>query len=170
LGPAVAEMPSPKDPCSMICGVDPSGMTMDQIGVKANASCVSYGASIPMYPEFLGVWTASAPATCGVGGQGRQSLAATLRFSDRQLGAFQPMCVLGCLRQNARTAVTTAVNGLKRNRSSPQKMRLKWGRWDRNRTCNLRFWRKRHCILPPSYPVSPVGRDQNSSPFSSHAV
>ena len=39
-----------------------------------------------------------------------------------------------------RTAVTTAVNGLKRNRSSPQKMRLKWGRWDRNRTGNLRLW------------------------------
>ena len=100
----------------MICGVDPGGMTMDQIGVKANASCVSYGASILMYPEFLGVWTASAPATCGVGGQGGQSLAVALRFSVRTLVECKPIYVLVCLRQNARTAVTTAVNGLKVNR------------------------------------------------------
>src|SRR5262249_37605978 len=83
--------------------------------------------------------TGSAPATCGVVGQGGQSLAAALHFSERQLVVFKPVCVLGWLRQSARTAVTTAVNGRKVNRRSPQKMRLKRGRWDRNRTCNLRF-------------------------------
>ena len=110
------------------------------------------------------------PATCGVGGQGSQSFAATLRFSDRQLVEFQQICVLGCLRQNARTAVTTAVKGRKRNRSSPQKMRLKWGRWDRNRTCNLRFWRSRRCVL---YSLVQSHNDENSCAFMcirSHSV
>ena len=129
-----------------------------QMGSKPRkTSCESCGRSLDKFSVYAAGATGCAPATCGVGGQGGQSLAVALRFSDRQLGAFQPMCVLRCLRQNARTAVTTAVNGLKRNRSSPQKMRLKWGRWDRNRTCNLRFWRKRHRVLPRLIPSRQLG-------------
>jgi hypothetical protein len=106
----------------------------------------SHEACRPMHSGVRGRRVRSATATCGVGGQGSQFLAAALHFSDRQLGAFQPMCVLGCLRQNARTAVTTAVNGRKRNRSSPYEMRLKWGRWDRNRTGALRLWSTRRAV------------------------
>jgi len=46
-----------------------------------------------------GRWTGSAPATCGVGGQGSQSLAAALHFSDRKPGTIKQICVLGCLRE-----------------------------------------------------------------------
>jgi hypothetical protein len=115
-------------------------MTLGQIGVKSTASCWSYEASITMSPEFLGRWESTRTCNLRCWRTRRSVFSGRPAFLGSSARHVSADVRLGCLRQYTRTAVTTAVNGLKRNRSRPQKMRLKRGRWDRNRTCNLRFW------------------------------
>jgi hypothetical protein len=70
----------------------------------------------------------------------------------------------------ARTAVTTAVNGLKLNGSSLQEMRLIEGRWDRNRTCNLRLWSTRRTVQDRLAQSQNVESSSTFTSVSSHTV
>jgi hypothetical protein len=55
-------------------------------------------------------------------------------------------------------------SGSRHSGLEPLQFRVPWGRWDRNRTCNLRFWRPNRAVRGRSWKVAEPGISWSDGP------